>query len=79
MLQELHKQGMQRLQRMVNVSSASGRWFFSKLPEKAAGVATFLCSELASQVTDTDGRSDRILKLVVKLEGKRSLVLVIIL
>eukprot|EP00924_Labyrinthula_sp_SR-Ha-C_P000558 augustus_masked-scaffold_27-processed-gene-2.4-mRNA-1 protein AED:1.00 eAED:1.00 QI:0/0/0/0/1/1/5/0/1086 len=76
MLQELHKQGMQRLQRMVNVSSASGRWFFSKLPEKAAGVATFLCNELASQVTDTDGKSDRILKLVVKLEGKRSLVLV---
>eukprot|EP00924_Labyrinthula_sp_SR-Ha-C_P010128 augustus_masked-scaffold_40-processed-gene-2.56-mRNA-1 protein AED:1.00 eAED:1.00 QI:0/0/0/0/1/1/2/0/1108 len=76
MLQELHKQGMQRLQRMVNVSSASGRWFFSKLPEKAAGVATFLCNELASQVTDTDGRSDRILKLVVNLGGKRSLVLV---
>eukprot|EP00924_Labyrinthula_sp_SR-Ha-C_P013047 snap_masked-scaffold_12-processed-gene-7.35-mRNA-1 protein AED:1.00 eAED:1.00 QI:0/-1/0/0/-1/1/1/0/1167 len=76
MLQELHKQGMQRLQRMVNVSSASGRWFFSKLPEKVAGVATFLCNELASQVTDTDGRSDRILKLVVKLGGKRSLVLV---
>eukprot|EP00924_Labyrinthula_sp_SR-Ha-C_P005450 augustus_masked-scaffold_1-processed-gene-31.66-mRNA-1 protein AED:1.00 eAED:1.00 QI:0/-1/0/0/-1/1/1/0/1165 len=76
MLQELHKQGMQRLQRMVNVSSASGRWFFSKLPEKATGVATFLCNELASQVTDTDGRSDRILKLVVKLGGKRSLVLV---
>eukprot|EP00924_Labyrinthula_sp_SR-Ha-C_P005341 snap_masked-scaffold_1-processed-gene-28.18-mRNA-1 protein AED:1.00 eAED:1.00 QI:0/-1/0/0/-1/1/1/0/242 len=76
MLQELHKQGMQRLQRMANVSSASGRWFFSKLPEKAAGVATFLCNELASQVTDTDGRSDRILKLVVKLGGKRSLVLV---
>eukprot|EP00924_Labyrinthula_sp_SR-Ha-C_P006242 augustus_masked-scaffold_31-processed-gene-0.38-mRNA-1 protein AED:1.00 eAED:1.00 QI:0/0/0/0/1/1/2/0/442 len=67
---------MQRLQRMVNVSSASGRWFCSKLPEKAAGVATFLCNELASQVTDTDGRSDRILKLVVKLGGKRSLVLV---
>eukprot|EP00924_Labyrinthula_sp_SR-Ha-C_P001297 augustus_masked-scaffold_7-processed-gene-19.89-mRNA-1 protein AED:1.00 eAED:1.00 QI:0/-1/0/0/-1/1/1/0/1053 len=61
---------------MVNVSSASGRWFFSKLSEKAAGVATFLCNELASQVTDTDGRSDRILKLVVKLGGKRSLVLV---
>eukprot|EP00924_Labyrinthula_sp_SR-Ha-C_P015962 augustus_masked-scaffold_4-processed-gene-14.53-mRNA-1 protein AED:1.00 eAED:1.00 QI:0/0/0/0/1/1/2/0/1120 len=76
MLQELHKQGMQRLQRMVNVSSASGRWFFSKLPEKASGVATFLCNELASQVTDTDGKSDRILKLVVKLGGKRSLVLV---
>eukprot|EP00924_Labyrinthula_sp_SR-Ha-C_P013257 augustus_masked-scaffold_45-processed-gene-0.5-mRNA-1 protein AED:1.00 eAED:1.00 QI:0/0/0/0/1/1/2/0/656 len=76
MLQELHKQGMQRLQRMVNVSSASGRWFFSKLPEKAAGVATFLCNELASQVTDTDGRSDRILKLVVKLGGKSSLILI---
>eukprot|EP00924_Labyrinthula_sp_SR-Ha-C_P011396 snap_masked-scaffold_36-processed-gene-2.66-mRNA-1 protein AED:1.00 eAED:1.00 QI:0/-1/0/0/-1/1/1/0/87 len=30
MLQELHKQGMQRLQRMVNVSPASERCFFFK-------------------------------------------------
>eukprot|EP00924_Labyrinthula_sp_SR-Ha-C_P008885 snap_masked-scaffold_2-processed-gene-5.14-mRNA-1 protein AED:1.00 eAED:1.00 QI:0/-1/0/0/-1/1/1/0/97 len=72
MLQELYKQGMQHLQRMVNVSPASGRWFFSKLPEKAEGVANFLCDALASQVTDTEGRSDRILKLVDKLEGKEA-------
>eukprot|EP00924_Labyrinthula_sp_SR-Ha-C_P013316 snap_masked-scaffold_45-processed-gene-1.18-mRNA-1 protein AED:1.00 eAED:1.00 QI:0/-1/0/0/-1/1/1/0/147 len=76
MLQELQKQGMQRLQWIVNVSLASGRCFFSKLPEKAEGVATFLCDELSSQLTETDGISDRILKLFVKLGGKRSHVLV---
>eukprot|EP00924_Labyrinthula_sp_SR-Ha-C_P013345 snap_masked-scaffold_45-processed-gene-1.61-mRNA-1 protein AED:1.00 eAED:1.00 QI:0/0/0/0/1/1/2/0/203 len=53
MLQELQKQGMQRLQWIVNVSLASG-----------------------SQLTETDGISDRILKLFVKLGGKRSHVLV---
>eukprot|EP00924_Labyrinthula_sp_SR-Ha-C_P004637 augustus_masked-scaffold_1-processed-gene-6.47-mRNA-1 protein AED:1.00 eAED:1.00 QI:0/0/0/0/1/1/2/0/281 len=71
MLQELHESGYKILMERVKVSSSKGKWFFSKLPNGAAGVATYLAEELASNVPTVQSTSDRILKVVLKGIGKK--------
>eukprot|EP00924_Labyrinthula_sp_SR-Ha-C_P012124 augustus_masked-scaffold_26-processed-gene-4.10-mRNA-1 protein AED:1.00 eAED:1.00 QI:0/-1/0/0/-1/1/1/0/324 len=76
MLQEVNKQGCKRLEQEVNVSQRAGRWFLSKQPNCSEGVATFLCQELSERVVGVQTPSDRILKVVVSLNGKAQVVLV---
>eukprot|EP00924_Labyrinthula_sp_SR-Ha-C_P011892 augustus_masked-scaffold_76-processed-gene-0.76-mRNA-1 protein AED:1.00 eAED:1.00 QI:0/0/0/0/1/1/2/0/889 len=76
MLQEVNKQGYKRLEQEVNVSQRAGRWFLSKQPNCSEGVATFLCQELSERVVGVQTPSDRILKVVVSLNGKAQAVLV---
>eukprot|EP00924_Labyrinthula_sp_SR-Ha-C_P003689 augustus_masked-scaffold_3-processed-gene-2.49-mRNA-1 protein AED:1.00 eAED:1.00 QI:0/0/0/0/1/1/2/0/369 len=57
----------------VKVSSSKGKWFFSKLPTGAAGVATYLAEELASNVPTVQSTSDRILKVVLQGTGKKKI------
>eukprot|EP00924_Labyrinthula_sp_SR-Ha-C_P011247 augustus_masked-scaffold_48-processed-gene-1.15-mRNA-1 protein AED:1.00 eAED:1.00 QI:0/0/0/0/1/1/2/0/465 len=75
MLQEVNKQGYKRLEQEVNVSQRAGRWFLSKQPNCSEGVATFLCQELSERVVGVQTPSDRILKVVVSLNGKAQAVL----
>eukprot|EP00924_Labyrinthula_sp_SR-Ha-C_P008763 snap_masked-scaffold_2-processed-gene-1.22-mRNA-1 protein AED:1.00 eAED:1.00 QI:0/-1/0/0/-1/1/1/0/88 len=53
----------------VKVSSSKGKWFFSKPPTGAAGVATYLAEELACNVPTVQSTSDRILKVVIQGTG----------
>eukprot|EP00924_Labyrinthula_sp_SR-Ha-C_P015902 augustus_masked-scaffold_4-processed-gene-12.37-mRNA-1 protein AED:1.00 eAED:1.00 QI:0/0/0/0/1/1/4/0/1011 len=46
MLQELHETCYKMLTERVKVSRSKGKWFFSKPPTGAAGVATYLTEEL---------------------------------
>eukprot|EP00924_Labyrinthula_sp_SR-Ha-C_P010499 snap_masked-scaffold_70-processed-gene-0.2-mRNA-1 protein AED:1.00 eAED:1.00 QI:0/0/0/0/1/1/2/0/166 len=66
MLQELHELGYKMLMEKVKVSSSKGKWFFSKPPTGAAGVATYLAEELACNVSTVESNSDRILKVVLQ-------------
>eukprot|EP00924_Labyrinthula_sp_SR-Ha-C_P005058 augustus_masked-scaffold_1-processed-gene-19.9-mRNA-1 protein AED:1.00 eAED:1.00 QI:0/0/0/0/1/1/2/0/319 len=73
MLQELHESGYKMLTERVKVSSSKGKWFFSKPPTGAAGVATYLAEELASNVPTVQSTSDRILKVVLQGTGKKKI------
>eukprot|EP00924_Labyrinthula_sp_SR-Ha-C_P014508 snap_masked-scaffold_94-processed-gene-0.16-mRNA-1 protein AED:1.00 eAED:1.00 QI:0/-1/0/0/-1/1/1/0/135 len=66
MLQELHVNGYKMLMEKEKVSSSKGKWFFSKPPTGAAGVATYLAEELACNVSTVQSTSDRILKVVLQ-------------
>eukprot|EP00924_Labyrinthula_sp_SR-Ha-C_P011287 snap_masked-scaffold_48-processed-gene-1.120-mRNA-1 protein AED:1.00 eAED:1.00 QI:0/-1/0/0/-1/1/1/0/147 len=57
----------------VKVSSSKGKWFFSKPPTGAAGVATYLAEELACNVSTVQSTSDRILKVVLQGTGKKKI------
>eukprot|EP00924_Labyrinthula_sp_SR-Ha-C_P001880 snap_masked-scaffold_30-processed-gene-1.14-mRNA-1 protein AED:1.00 eAED:1.00 QI:0/-1/0/0/-1/1/1/0/231 len=55
----------------VKVSSSKGRWFFSKPPTGAAGVATYLAEELACNVSTAQSTSERIMKVVLQGTSKK--------
>eukprot|EP00924_Labyrinthula_sp_SR-Ha-C_P003219 augustus_masked-scaffold_15-processed-gene-2.11-mRNA-1 protein AED:1.00 eAED:1.00 QI:0/0/0/0/1/1/4/0/823 len=73
MLQELHESGYKMLTERVKVSSSKGKWFSSKPPTGAAGVATYLAEELACNVSTVQSTSDRILKVVLQGTGKKKI------
>eukprot|EP00924_Labyrinthula_sp_SR-Ha-C_P003274 augustus_masked-scaffold_15-processed-gene-4.15-mRNA-1 protein AED:1.00 eAED:1.00 QI:0/0/0/0/1/1/3/0/928 len=73
MLQELHESGYKMLMERVKVSTSKGKWFFSKPPTGAAGVATYLAEELASNVSSFQSTRDRILKVVLQGTGKKKI------
>eukprot|EP00924_Labyrinthula_sp_SR-Ha-C_P008034 snap_masked-scaffold_11-processed-gene-0.20-mRNA-1 protein AED:1.00 eAED:1.00 QI:0/-1/0/0/-1/1/1/0/73 len=61
------------LREKVKVSSSKDKWFFSKPPTEAAGVATYLAEELACNVSTVQSTSDRILKVVLQGTDKKKM------
>eukprot|EP00924_Labyrinthula_sp_SR-Ha-C_P010333 augustus_masked-scaffold_23-processed-gene-3.2-mRNA-1 protein AED:1.00 eAED:1.00 QI:0/0/0/0/1/1/2/0/434 len=57
----------------VKVSSSKGKWFFSKPPTEAAGVAIYLAEELHCNVSTVQSTSGRILKVVLQGTGKKKI------